>query len=468
MALTDEIAIKLGIQTGDLKAALADANASIRQFKDTGKSEPGGLEDNVKGIQKSLRQLKEFFAAGGIIQAVKGFFEMAIANARDTKGAVDENFEAVRRFGDGVDSTVSTLKNWATEALGFVNRVGEAYGSLINRVRGVSAEQEKIRLQIASDADAAEARLAKSREENSPEKIAAANEKLAAVLRKNQEEQLEGQAKINAMNEDYNRLVDQALELGKGTVAYREKLIELATLAGKIDKEQAEVNKAAAADQAKAIDQKLHDFFDEIDAIQTITDKTHEQADAQGSVTEAVEETTSAIESEAAAAAKAHAAFIVQKQQEANAIMSLVGIGSSANQLGTASDDELKELIRRDQEAAKNIPYIIAGSGIGESLASSMERARLQAEAVNAQKELDFRASLRNAGSEDIARRMFEGNPLVFDDVYNQFRSGDGSQSKSQFLADQSQKQLDVSHAILKTLSNVVGSKYAVQVTNGN
>ena len=33
MAAVDEIAVKLGIKTGDLKAALADAGSTVKKFK---------------------------------------------------------------------------------------------------------------------------------------------------------------------------------------------------------------------------------------------------------------------------------------------------------------------------------------------------------------------------------------------------------------------------------------------------
>jgi hypothetical protein len=175
---------------------------------------------------------------------------------------IDDATRSVAAYADGWDNLKKGVGDVAIETLSYFTRAGEGWGHMINLIRGVSDEQMALRAQTQKDADEAEKRLAKSLEANSPEKLQAAAEKLAAAMRKNQEAQLDGQAKINALNEDYNRLVDEALALGRGTVAFKEKEIELATLAGTINAEQAKFDKASH-DQAKKDGEEEQALFDE-------------------------------------------------------------------------------------------------------------------------------------------------------------------------------------------------------------
>jgi hypothetical protein len=128
MAVVDEIAVKLGIQTGDLKAALSDANASIKTFGKQGSESADGFAGSIKGLHKGMRELKELFVAGGAIEAVKSFFELAIKSAEDNTDATNENAAAVRRFGDSLKSLHGDVGSIAMNIVGTFNRVGETIG----------------------------------------------------------------------------------------------------------------------------------------------------------------------------------------------------------------------------------------------------------------------------------------------------------------------------------------------------
>ncbi len=240
MAVVDEIAIKLGIQTGDLKAALADADASIKKFKGSaGGREKSDLEESIEGAKKSLRGLKELFVAGGVFEAVRSFFDMAITNARNAKGAIDENFEAVRRFGDGMEAAAGTLKNWSTELLGFFNRAGENIGNLVNWVRKGIDETAIEDQQLKDSAESLDDfnRRLEERKKHTGE-IAAAHKELAkaqdlpvVVMAKAQEEERQIQAKavgaqaeLNLAGEKYRDLLTQIAEF-KGQEWERDKLL---------------------------------------------------------------------------------------------------------------------------------------------------------------------------------------------------------------------------------------------------
>ena len=104
----DEIAIKLGIQTGDLKAALSDANAKITDFGSQGARSVDGLTAAVHETHSALRTLHQFLLAGGLVEVIKKFYETAISYADKHKELTDEETESVRRFGETLKTVGDT------------------------------------------------------------------------------------------------------------------------------------------------------------------------------------------------------------------------------------------------------------------------------------------------------------------------------------------------------------------------
>lgn len=263
MAVVDEIAIKLGIQTSDLKAALADADASVKKFKRSGGGgEKSGLEETVDGAKRALKGLKEIIAAGGVAAAVEAFFSMAIARARESKDVMDENVQAVRRFGDAVDDTKGFFQDLSVKALGFLNRAGEGWGLLINSImRGkdaVVAEERALRDSQAS-LDEFNQRMEERKKHTS--EIAAAHRDLA----KAQEEERQiiaktagAQAELNLASTNYAKLLAQISDF-KGQEWERDKLL-VEVQKAKNDLIQAEANRRKelkdAAEKMAEIDAK--------------------------------------------------------------------------------------------------------------------------------------------------------------------------------------------------------------------
>ncbi len=62
MALVDEIAVKLGVQTSDFKAALSDANASVKGFAEKGGASVDGLSSKLEHHLLSTRALAHALA----------------------------------------------------------------------------------------------------------------------------------------------------------------------------------------------------------------------------------------------------------------------------------------------------------------------------------------------------------------------------------------------------------------------
>jgi hypothetical protein len=121
----------------------------------------------------------------------------------------------------------------------------------------------------------------------------------------------------------------------------------------------------------------------------------------------------------AAATAKEEKKITEEKKSQLGAIAGIMG-GSRFNE---ASDETLAEVARRNRTEAQRIKADPFNQGIGQSL----EAARLEAEAMNAERELSFRRKIRqdfSIGGEDMARRNFQGDPLQFDRVFAQLVKG--------------------------------------------
>jgi len=108
---------------------------------------------------------------------------------------------------------------------------------------------------------------------------------------------------------------------------------------------------------------------------------------------------------------------IKQLTAEKNLQASIAGI-RGGNQFNNATDAALAEVARRNRAEANKYGSGAYGYGMGQDL----ERARLDAEAMNAEKELKFRTKLRGDISlkgVEAARRGFQGDPLKFDEIIN-------------------------------------------------
>jgi hypothetical protein len=129
---TEEIAIRLGVKTGDLKAALADAGSDIKRFKKSGESGDDGLLKSIKDSTRSLRDFREIFLGGALANAVKGFFSLAIESANASSDATDRNAARVREFGKSLEEARGWAGKVAVAVIGFFNGIGEKIGDLQN------------------------------------------------------------------------------------------------------------------------------------------------------------------------------------------------------------------------------------------------------------------------------------------------------------------------------------------------
>lgn len=155
-----------------------------------------------------------------------------------------------------------------------------------------------------------------------------------------------------------------------------------------------------------------------------------------------INDTNKSIEQErlaiAAATAKEEKKITEEKKQQLGAIAGIRG-GADFND---ASDATLQEISRRNRNQAQAIRANPFNQGIGQSL----EAARYEAEAMNAEAELRFRKKFQldfSVGGEGLARKNFQGDPLEFDRLVDQF-------IKTQSVAE---KTLTVQEDILEALT---------------
>ena len=171
-----------------------------------------GANNAVQDIKKGLRSfdvgngLKNALGVGGVIAG----FRMAITNAMELRDAadkvgksIDSGTRSVAQLGDAIGGIGRGFKNALTDGLSFFTQIGDKARRFF---QNVTEEQEESARKMADAtgkaAEEAEKRLAKSREDNSPEKKAEAQEKLNKAEREGAAKGTEAQKKlINLINE---------------------------------------------------------------------------------------------------------------------------------------------------------------------------------------------------------------------------------------------------------------------------
>lgn len=182
----------------------------------------GGLKrasDQVKGFERDWKMLGKIFAAGGMTTLILGFLSRLVEHAENSKGKMDENTQAVLRWGQSWESIKGTVMDAGVQAFGTIaNWVEKGTIALASYVYGIEAatqaleEQEAAAAKIAEEARLqriaeAEAQLAKARRDREMAS-ADAGRKLAILINeeitlKEKVRALEGDraAQLGAINE---------------------------------------------------------------------------------------------------------------------------------------------------------------------------------------------------------------------------------------------------------------------------
>lgn len=255
--------------------AVASANNSVKDLKK-------GLKDFDVG-----NGFKQALGVGGVIAG----FRLAITNAQELRDeaekmgkTLDDGTRSVAKYGDALDEVWKGAKNVATTTLSFFTRAGEGWGMLINRLRGVSREQEKIGETAQKAADRAEESRNRAFAKNQ-----ARSETIDKDLADSQHEQemngLTTEQKRNKLLEERKKLNEQIASMPLRdeadpnnkvyNVARKEKQIKANKLTGQIkdiDKER-EDQAISIMDEMNAASKKAAGIGDSADKLKEVRDK---------------------------------------------------------------------------------------------------------------------------------------------------------------------------------------------------
>ncbi len=265
MAAAEEIAIKLGINVGDFKAALADANASVKKLKKEG---DGDFMPGLKAVKKQINDFKDILVAGGIATAVQRFFALAIETAEKTTDATNTNAAAVRDFAKGLEEVKGVAGTLAVTTVGAFNKLGSAIGDVINIGRSfikngtdgfeVWARNEDMIASTGKAAEEVEARLAAVRKKNGAEFLAITKE-LADIEKKRQDQQLQGLTVYETesnLTKKLSELRAKAASSEGEAIDKRRLALQIAQTQLELDKVNLAVRKERAAEEKKAAEEE--------------------------------------------------------------------------------------------------------------------------------------------------------------------------------------------------------------------
>jgi hypothetical protein len=175
------------------------------------------VNNSIKDVKKSFREfdvghgLKNALGVGGIIAG----FSAAINGAQKTRDEleklgkpVDDATASVARYGDSIDALKKGTLSLAVATLSFYTEAGEGMGMFINRLRGISAEQEALAEKIAKGAELQEKNLAALREKRGKEALTIDKE-VAESERKSQLAAMTDEEKRNKLLEERTQLLDE-------------------------------------------------------------------------------------------------------------------------------------------------------------------------------------------------------------------------------------------------------------------
>lgn len=454
MGYDSSIRAVFGGDLSDLRAKVQEAQATVAKLNEHGASR---LEHHLLGGligAEALNKLKEF-TGEAIKDAQKIREEMEKAGE-----PVANDVRTLAEFGDGLKD----VHDGAVSAVGFLvggfTQLGDLIGSAINRLRGVSEAQENMARSSARAADEQEKALKKLQAANSPEKLEAAEKKLEEVRRRALMSRLSDEGKLVILLGEQSKLQQELSDHAGNTVAHKEieaKLEENMAaqdqLRANFAKKDHEENKRKAdemnrvADERSKLAERQHEFAleqlsdqDRLIALKKDESELQKAIALVGKDTELgvqlgnellttqvkIRETNLAI-TQAQASAEKHVAAAIKEQHTA-----LGGVAQTSKNFGNASTAELQELLRRKKNEAGNLRNAaVTRRNLGTDIQAGMD----EATAGNIQKELDLRAKFSSAAKRgpqgvEALRRDFQGDPLAFDRLLEQFTKGNDKSDK--------------------------------------
>jgi hypothetical protein len=440
MAFGSSITAYFGGDTSGLKKAVGEAQAEVARLN---ASMGGRMEHKlISGIigAEALRTLKTW-----VSESIKAAQETRNEFERMGK-PIDDDTARLANFGDALES----LKKGAVSSVGFIvaqlNHAGEAFGTLINRIRGISAAEEKLNETTGRDAVKAEEALAAARKKNSPEKIAAAEKELAKVRRDDALAGMDARQKEATLLKEIENLQKTIDGTIVGTLPHIEAELEMEKLKKELLQDEVKIGteEAHLVNEYSGLKAKLLKMKEE--ELPLDVQKAHLEADILDLQRETAKEGEKDINGVKIAIelrdkekelnrinleitkeeAKEEGKIVKTLQAQAGLIAGIRGGG----QFNTASTETLREVARRNRAQARDL----LNPALGQvNMGNQLEAARLTFEAQNAEKIIADRDSLGRkmaVGGIEAARRSFKGDPLRFDEVMQQVTKSYGTQEK--------------------------------------
>lgn len=429
-----------------------------------------GTKEAQESAKNLKNELKETFGEsglfskisliGGITAVATGILSAANAaqelrdKAKEAGESIDATTARVARFGDAIDGIKSAVQSALITTVGFFNNVGEKLADVyLKYARGISEANSKVMVEIEEQMLETFKRIKEAREANSPEKLAEAEKKLAEIREQEAIKRAEGENQVKLLLEQQKRLRQELNELGVNTIKYKEKEAELEKnntalresqnnwvkeFTGNMEKTN-KANEEAFNKQKKALDdqqqlmQRLADArFTQLSTEEKILVIEKDIAATQNRIVQDQKLGNSTVEDQIelinlqnklVATQRDLAAERLQiEKQTAQVEQQRIAFGMTLrgqSQFSKASDEALQETVRRNEQQAINLLQTPEGMKYDRG-----EAARLQLEAQNARRELQFRESLRQdvrtLGVEG-ARSQFRGDPLAFDTLIQRF-----------------------------------------------
>lgn len=242
-SIAEEIAIKLGVKTGDLKAALTDAGASIKKLKKDSEDGGDGFEKSFKKAKQSIEIFKSVLAGAGLVGILKNIFQTAIDYAEKYEGAFDADVAATLRVRDAQKDLEKTIGKITAAVVGIADKFGTAVGSL---VYGVDAASDALNQMDAEAKKAFDAERVKKLKEET--------DKLAKVRHDAALAAADENGKINILAADYVKLLQEQTALKKGSIEWIQKTVEVESKAAELRKQDAETRKKEEEERKKELE----------------------------------------------------------------------------------------------------------------------------------------------------------------------------------------------------------------------
>lgn len=442
MGFESSIKATFGGDLSKLRESFQEARAEATKLNESmGGRAAHRLVGGIIGAE-ALNKLKEF--AGEAIkdaQRIRDEFEKV-------GKPVDSDVQALADLGDGLKD----IHEGAVKAVGFLvggfSQLGELIGSSINRLRGVSEAQENLAKSSERAAEEQEKALKKLKDANSPEKLAAAEKRLDDARHRALMARMSDEGKVVLLMGDEDKLQKELAEHAGDTVQNKEIQAKLEDTIAQREALQASIKRKDSEEEKRHVDEmnrvaeegskleqrKYEAKLDQMTAEDRLLALTRDESELKRAIATVGEKTATGIEfgnelldvqaklretnleiTEKQARAEAEVAKGLEHQKDVQT--ALGGTSRTSKQFGNASDAELKELLRRDKGQ-------VLALGQKQDLGSQISRGSTQFEVGNIEQELKFRSKFQSRlahGGVEAARRDFQGDPLQFDKLVEQF-----------------------------------------------